>query len=189
MFVGAVVGWQSPLRAIQILWINLVTDALPALALGIEAPEPGVMDAARQGRPGERVITRQRGMRMLFHGVLIAAVTVAGFAITIHLVPHDWDRCANRGILHFVVYAAFLFVFLPERSFHSAAAWDVYESCALIWAIVISGLIQTAVFLPGLRKVFHVEAGLTWEWPMILFLALLPVTVIEIGKIIRAKQV
>ncbi|MDB5299513.1 MAG: cation transport ATPase, partial [Phycisphaerales bacterium] len=80
MFVGALAGWPAPLVAIQILWVNLVTDALPALALGIERPEPDVMERCPRP-PREGVITLRRGLLMLFHGTLIAGVTIAGFAM------------------------------------------------------------------------------------------------------------
>ena len=57
MFFAAVFGWPSPLTAVQILWINLITDGLPALALGLEPPEPDLMQ--RNPRPpSERLITR-----------------------------------------------------------------------------------------------------------------------------------
>ncbi|MDB5291335.1 MAG: hypothetical protein JWL69_2576, partial [Phycisphaerales bacterium] len=57
----------------------------------------------------------------------------------------------------------------------------------LVGAIVISGLIQLAVFLPFLRGVFHVS-WLGWEWPLVLLLSLTPVTIIEVLKILRAAM-
>ncbi|MFM8803057.1 MAG: cation-translocating P-type ATPase, partial [Planctomycetia bacterium] len=61
MFVAAVAGWPAPLAAIQILWLNLVTDGLPALALGLEPPERGLM-TRRPRPPQEPVITTRRGL-------------------------------------------------------------------------------------------------------------------------------
>src|SRR6185503_5440651 len=60
MFGAVLIGWPAPLVAIQILWINLVTDALPAMALGVEPPEPDVMQRPPR-LPNERVITKRRG--------------------------------------------------------------------------------------------------------------------------------
>ena len=80
MFSATLVGWPAPLVAIQLLWINLVTDALPAMALGVEPPEPDVM--ARPPRPpNDRVITRERGLLILYHGALNAAVTAVAFYV------------------------------------------------------------------------------------------------------------
>src|SRR5207249_2195142 len=70
MFFAALVGWPVPLLPVQILWINLVTDGLPALALGMEPPERDIMQ--RKPRPPrEPVITLGRGLLMLFHGILV----------------------------------------------------------------------------------------------------------------------
>jgi Ca2+-transporting ATPase len=126
---------------------------------------------------------------MLFHGALIASVTVAGFAITIHLTPGaDWDR-ARTVAFCILSYSQLFYSFSCRSDRFTLPQLGMFTNRALIWAILISGLLQTAVFLPGVRKIFHVEAGMTWEWPMILLLALLPVTVIEIGKIIKAKRI
>lgn len=88
MFVAALFGWPAPLAAVQLLWINLVTDGLPALALGMEPTEPDVME--RPPRPSrEPVITWSGGLHMLAHGSLIAAATITGFLL-IHwqILPH-----------------------------------------------------------------------------------------------------
>src|SRR5690606_9252846 len=78
MFGAVLVDWPAPLVAIQILWINLVTDALPAMALGLEPPEPDVM--RRPPRPpNEPVITLRGGMLIVLHGVLNAAAAAAAF--------------------------------------------------------------------------------------------------------------
>src|SRR5262249_25999013 len=75
MFFAAVVGWPAPLDAIQILWINLVTDGLPALALAMEPPEKDVMHRPPRP-PRESVVTLGRGLLIGWHGLLIAGAAV-----------------------------------------------------------------------------------------------------------------
>jgi hypothetical protein len=83
MLVAAVAGWPPPLAAIQILWLNLVTDGLPALALGLEPPEPDIMQ--RPPRPPQQpVITRRQGLVIFAHAQ--ARRAAAGW--TIHLTEH-----------------------------------------------------------------------------------------------------
>jgi P-type Ca2+ transporter type 2C len=78
MFVALMVGLKIPLLAIQILWINLVTDGLPAIALGFEDSEPGVMK--RKPRPiNESIFAEGTGRHIIWVGILIAALTLGGF--------------------------------------------------------------------------------------------------------------
>ena len=66
---AALIGWPFPLLPIQLLWINLVTDGLPALALAMEKPESDVM-SRRPRSPNESFFTRQRGSQILIHGLI-----------------------------------------------------------------------------------------------------------------------
>ncbi len=78
MFVAIMVGLKVPLLAIQILWINLVTDGLPAIALGFEPSEPDVME--RKPRPvGESIFAGGTGRHIIWVGIVIAIVTLIGY--------------------------------------------------------------------------------------------------------------
>jgi Ca2+-transporting ATPase len=81
MLLAAVVGWPAPLTAVQLLWINLVTDGLPTLALGMEPPECDIMRRLPRP-PHEPVITRRGGLLILYQGILTAVVCVAAIAKT-----------------------------------------------------------------------------------------------------------
>ena len=82
MLAAALAGWPAPLTVAQLLWLNLVTDGLPALALGLEPTERDAM--RRPPRPPrESVLSAGRGVLIVLQGILIAAVSVAGFAATL----------------------------------------------------------------------------------------------------------
>ncbi|HEX4793099.1 MAG TPA: cation-translocating P-type ATPase [Humisphaera sp.] len=184
MLVGALVGWPPPLTAIQILWINLVTDALPALALGLEPPEPDIM--SRCPRPtSEGVITRNRGLVMLLHGTLIAGATIAGFAM-VYRNNHDLLIRAQTVAFCILSYSQLFYSFSCRSQRYTMPELGLFTNRHLLWAIVISGLLQLAVFLPFVRTVFKVEGNLGWDWALILGLSLVPVTIIEVGKLVRA---
>ncbi|MDB5357840.1 MAG: cation transport ATPase [Phycisphaerales bacterium] len=185
MFVGALAGWPAPLVAIQILWVNLVTDALPALALGIEPPEPDVMERCPRP-PREGVITLSRGLLMLFHGTLIAGVTIAGFAMVYRGDPAN-VQAARTVAFCILSYSQLFYSFACRSQRYTLPTLGIMTNPYLVGAIVISGLIQLAVFLPFLRGVFHVS-WLGWEWPLVLLLSLTPVTIIEVLKILRAAM-
>lgn len=159
MFVAAVLGWPAPLSAIQILWLNIVTDGLPALALGLEPPEPDLME--RPPRPPEEpVLTWGRGGTILLHGVFVAAVTLAAFAIA----------CRS------------------ERS--TAVAGGFFMNPVLLGAIAISTvLLLVVVSLPFVQPVFEVGTALGPDWLVVLALALVPVTLAEAAKLLWSPPV
>jgi Ca2+-transporting ATPase len=184
MFAAAVLGWPAPLAAIQILWLNLVTDGLPALALGVEPPERDLM--RRPPRPPrEPVIPWREGVLIVAHGALVAAVTLGGFWWAWRGDP---VRLAHARMLAFCVAAfAQLFFAIGCRSERrTAPEIDFLGNPALIGAIVVSGLLQAAVVtLPVAQPVFEVTAHPGADWPVILGLALVPVTVVEVAKWFR----
>jgi Ca2+-transporting ATPase len=186
MFFAALIGWPVPLIAIQILWINLVTDGLPALALGMERPEWDIMSRAPRP-PHEAVITRERGLLILFHGTLVAAVAALGFWI---IYQGDASRVERARTVTFCVTAfSQLFFAIGCRSQRfTMPELGLFSNPHLFGAIMISGLLQlSAVTLPFTQPIFEITTHLTWEWLLIGGLSLTPVTIIEIAKLLRAR--
>lgn len=187
MFLAALIGWPVPLMAIHILWINLVTDGLPALALGMERPERDIMSRSPRP-PHEAVITRQRGLLILFHGTLVAGVAALGFWI---VYQGDASRVEHARTVTFCVtsFSQLFFAIGCRSQRFTMPELGLFTNPQLFGAIVISGLLQlSAVMLPFTQSIFKVTATLTWEWVLIATLALTPVTIIEVVKIVRAKH-
>ncbi|MCA9265963.1 MAG: cation-translocating P-type ATPase, partial [Planctomycetales bacterium] len=185
MFFAALVGWPVPLLAIQILWINLVTDGLPALALGMEPPEKDIMQRTPRP-PREPVITPERGLLILSHGVLIAAASIAGFWLTYQ--GDDAHLPLARTVTFCIVAFSQLFFSIGCRSHHATMPQlGPFTNPYLILAIVISGLLQLAVvILPFAQPVFEVTESLGSSWTLIVLLSLAPITVIEVSKLLKA---
>jgi Ca2+-transporting ATPase len=185
MFFAALAGWDPPLVAIQILWINLVTDGLPALALGMEPPERDVM--RRPPRPPrERVIGLRQGLTLLAHGALMAAAAAIGFAVVHQGEPGNLARA--RTIAFCVIAYAQLFYSVGCRSRrYTLPELGLFSNPFLFGAIAVSALLQlSAVTLPFARPIFEAAAHPTWEWAMVFGLALAPVTIVEVAKLGRA---
>ena len=181
MFVAAAAGWPAPLAAIQILWLNLVTDGLPALALGLEPPEQDIMERPPRP-PHEPVITRGRGLVILAHGGLVAAVILGAFWSTWR---GDAARLEQARTVAFCVAAfAQLFFAIGCRSDRvTAVRLGFFRNPALLLAILLSALLQIVIVsLPHARAVFEVERHVGGDWATVIGLALLPVTVIEVVK-------
>jgi len=186
MFIAAIAGWPVPLMAIQILWINLVTDGLPALALGMEPPERGIM--RRPPRPPrESVLTKERGLAIFSHGLLMAAVTLLGFW---WIYRGDEANVARARTVTFAISAfAQLFFAVGCRSARSTMPeLGLFSNPWLFWAISASAALQVMIMVvPFTQTVFGVSEQLTWEWLLIMALALTPVTLIEFCKLIAAR--
>jgi len=187
MFFAALIGWPVPLMAIQILWINLVTDGLPALALGMERPERDIMTHAPRP-PHEAVITRKRGLLILFHGTLVAAVAALGFWV---IYQGDESQLARTRTVTFCVatFSQLFFAIGCRSQRFTMPELGLFTNPHLLGAIVISGLLQLSVVtLSFAQPVFEVATHLTWEWILIGGLALTPVTIIEIVKILQGSS-
>jgi len=183
MLVAALAGWPPPLAPIQILWLNLVTDGLPALALGLEPPEPDIMQ--RDPRPPkEPVITWPRGLMILFHGTLVAAVCLFAFWTSYRGDPANMPHA--RTFTFCVAAFAQLFFAIGCRSDRvTAIAQGFFTNPWLLGAIVVSALLQlTVVMLPFAQPVFEVGSDLGRDWVTVILLALIPVSVIEIVKVL-----
>ena len=185
MLFAALAGWPIPLAAIQILWINLVTDGLPALALAMEPPDHSIM--LRPPRPPhEPVLTIQQGTSILINGVLIAAATAAGFWLIYRGNAANLSQ-ASTAAFCILAYSQLMFSFACRSSRYTLPELGIHTNPHLLAAIVLSALLQLgAVTLPFMQPLLEVAAGPSPGWLLILGFSLAPVSVVEVSKIILA---
>lgn len=190
MFFATLAGWPPPLVAIQILWINLVTDSLPALALAMEPPEVDIM--RRPPRPPDQgVITLRSGGIILYHGLLISAACLAGFYLVYGGNPDDADNLRHARTAAFGVAAMTQLFFAFGCRSHSRTLPELgpFSNPYLFGAIAASGLLQLgAMLLPPAQHIFETTDPTRHEWTIILLASLAPVTVIEVAKLLMAAM-
>jgi Ca2+-transporting ATPase len=182
---AAVVGWPVPLLPIQILWINLITDGLPALALAMERPEPDVM--SRQPRPPtEPFFTRQRGSQILVHGFVMATANIGGFA---YAYVREGTAYAQATAFYITTFAQLFFSFACRSHRYTLPQLGIFTNPYLFAAIGMSGILQLSLlWFPLTRNVFfQAVPQFGFDWLVIFLLALVPVSLVEIAKIIRAR--
>jgi len=185
MLFAALVGWPVPLLAIQILWINLVTDGLPALALAMEPGEPDLMGRAPRSS-GTPVISRREGWSIVARGALVAATAASAFAFAHGGREQD---VAHARVVAFCVTAwsqmLLAFAFRSQRLTLPELGWRTNP--ALLGAFVVGGVLQfAAVELPPLQALFDMRRPLGADWLAILSFSVVPVTLVESGKLVRA---
>ena len=140
MFCAMLVGWPAPLVAIQILWINLVTDALPAMALGVEPPEPDVM--RRPPRPpNEPVITRAARRWDPVPRVLNAAVAAIAFYV-VYRGQEENLPAARTAAFATLAFAQLMFSFGCRSDRYTLPQLGFFSNPWLLGAIGVSALLQ-----------------------------------------------
>jgi Ca2+-transporting ATPase len=183
MLLAALVGWPAPLLAIQILWINLVTDSFPALALGVEPTERDIM--SRPPRPArEPLITRRAGLLILCHGLLLAAAAVAGFLLTYTGDPASLPTARTVTFCTLALTQLFYSVSCrsPRWTWPQLGAFtNIYVASAMALGAVLQIALAT---IPPLRRLFKLAPLTPFQWLLIFLLALTPVTLIEITKLL-----
>ena len=186
MFVSSLIGWPVPLLPIQILWVNLITDGLPALALGVDPIDPNVMK--RSPRPSSQsVVTKQTAMLMLAQGGFIAMCSLAAFAFVLFVEGEGLSRARTAAFV--VLACSQLFHALNCRSqTESLFKIGVLTNKKLILAAVVSFLLQMAVvYVPFFQTVFKTESLRFIDWVMVVALSSLPLWAMELIKIINKK--
>jgi Ca2+-transporting ATPase len=183
MLISGLLGWPTPLLPVQLLWINLVTDGLPALALAMEPPEPDLM--RRKPRSSSATMLSWSLGGMVFgQGLLLAIVALVAFGVG-RFYEHDIDHA--RTLVFCVVVYGELFRALAARS----RIWTFWQlrpetNPYLFAAVSISVLLQISIItFPFTRPIFEVTSHSYGEWILLTLLALTPVTVIELVKLAR----
>lgn len=186
MFVAVVVGLPLPLVAIQILWINLVTDGLPALALAMEPPERDIMQRAPRP-PREPVLTWQRGLTLLYHGSLIAAAVLVGFW---WVLAGDLDNTpvARSTAFAIAAYSQLAYALVCRSQRFTLPQLGLFSNPWLFAAFALSGALQLVVLtVPFAQDLFDVVPHREMPWILVAALSLAPATIIELTKIARSN--
>jgi Ca2+-transporting ATPase len=180
MLGAALAGLPLPLLPLQLLWINLVSDGLPALALVTDPPEPGVLQ--RPPRPvGAAMLGRRAWLGVVSVGALEASVVVGAFAWACTRLPLPEARTVAFTTL---VLSELLRVFAARSSVHLYWQVGVLTNLHVIWVVLFSILVQAALpYLPFTARLFAV-APLPHAWLLVsAALGLVPVSAVEIWKL------
>lgn len=196
MLVTIVAGLPVPLLATQLLWINLITDTLPAVALGMDPGDPNVMKE-KPRELNENFFSHGGTQRVIVAGILIGLLTAAAFLIGYFehgynpfkdQIPEDIHSYA-RTMAFLTIIACQLFYSLSFRSENkSIFKVGIYSNKYLVFAIVLGFALQLLVlFVPVLRESFKLQIIGLNDWLKVLGFGLVPLFVNELFKLIRNK--
>ena len=182
IFIASLCGLPTPLIAIQLLWVNLVTDSLPAIALGFEPVEPDVM-YRKPVHPKASMFSGGLGVDILLEGCMIGGFTLLGFLIGRTLFDVSGTPYAGRTMAFCVLSLSQLVHAFNVRSNHSLFKIGFFSNLKMVGAFVICAIMQISVVaLPPLAAVFKTIPLNLPQWGVVILLAMLPLIVCELIK-------
>jgi Ca2+-transporting ATPase len=185
---AAAMGMLSPLLPIQLLWLNLVTDGAPALALGTEKGDPDIMD--QKPRPAnEPIINRFMLLGVIVQTVAITATTLIAYAIGLN---HPDPRYAETLAFVTLVFSELLRAFTARSERYPLLKIGLFTNKWMNLAVLVSTVLMLFVlYVPFLRDVFNTLPMGWTEWEMVIPLFLVPSIASEVVKYIvtaRSKK-
>lgn len=197
MFVAIIIGLPIPLIATQLLWINLVTDTLPAIALGMDPGNPDVMkDKPRT--VNENFFSHGAGRRVILIGIIIGLLTICaffggyyhqGYNPFADNIPEDVHEYA-RTFAFLTIIASQLFYSLSFRhDYRSIFSSDLFGNKFLIASIIIGFSLQVFVLeVPFMTEAFKLQRIGIYEWLFLLVLGIIPLLVNEVNKVFKRRK-
>ena len=178
IFLGLVLGLKSPLLAIQLLWINLVTDSLPAIALGLEKPEADIMDKKpRDSKKG--IFADGLWQRIITEGTMLGILTLVAFSVGNYLYDIEVGRTmafVSLGLLELV----HSFNIKSEESIFKVG---LFENKYLMGAFILGVILQiVVVVIPSVAEVFKLVPLTQVQWMYTFGISILPLVIMEIQK-------
>jgi len=184
MFFAMMLALPLPLLPIQILWVNLVTDGLPAMALGVDQPEKDLMEHKPRGAK-ENIFARRLGWKIISRGILIGLCTLAAFWLTLRVAPDQPGQLLKAQSVAFATLVmAQLFHVFDCRSSRSVFHRNPFQNKYLVLAVLSSVLLMLGVFyIEPLQPIFKtVPLGLR-EWAISLVAAGIPTFLMGAGSV------
>lgn len=186
VFLSILMGLPSPLTPIQLLWLNLVTDAFPALALGVEPAEPGLMEEPPRD-PKESIISGDVRVNLISQSIFITIAVLASYIIGLKWIFPDSIEGAHTMVFATLITSELLRAFSVRSTKYTLKELGFTSNSYLIKAVILSfALLLLVMYVPFLRDLFEV-VSFTWEWLPVLALSLIPLVFGEIAKVVRRK--
>lgn len=191
IFASVLFSWPVPLMPTQILWINLITDTFPAIALGVD---PGDRDIMREKprSPKESFFAGGAALRAILGGTLIGILTLVafyfglneyGFGMASKQIPEDVLTYAETMAFVVLAVSQLFYAFAMRHSLQSIFRIGLFTNKYLVGSILLGIVLQFAVIsIPFLSSAFHVQMLSLRDWIIVIALSLIPLAVNECIK-------
>lgn len=188
VFVSILMNLPVPLLPIQLLWLNLVTDSFPALALGVEKGDPDIM-SQKPRNPNEPILDRHMVVSIIFQSIAIAVASLSAYWWGIYRYGLDNILEARTIAFTTLITAELLRAYSTRSTHYTIFEIGIFSNKTLVYGTTLSFMLTLVViYIPFLNPVFHTfPLGIT-DWEIILAFAFLPLLIGEIVKLIMHKK-
>jgi Ca2+-transporting ATPase len=192
VFFTLLIGWNAPLIATQLLWINLITDSFPAIALGMDPGNPDVMKEKPRNSK-ESFFAKGAALHIVLGGILIGMLTIVAFWFGYYehgyspyngAVPESVVEYARTMAFMVLVMCQLFYSLAVRNSSKSIFQIGVFSNKYLTGAILLGVFLQLIVVeIPMMQRAFHLQMLDLHGWIIAISLGLVPLLVNEIFKI------
>jgi len=189
VFTALMIGWPLPLGALQILWLNMITDIFPALALALEPSAPGMMSQPPHD-PKAPLLPARLLIMISWQGVLLAAVTLLAFFLGMRMYGTEDEGLKHAITVTFMTLALAQVVHVFSSRSETRSAFDarLFKNGWLWGAVALCILLQlAAVYVPFLRSILDTVPLGANDWGVVAGCALLPLAIVEIVKLVQRR--
>jgi Ca2+-transporting ATPase len=187
IFIAMLAGWPMPLKPVQLLMLNLVTDGAPALALGLEKGDKDIMK--RPPRPTkEPIINWEMQIGTLVQAVVMTAAVLLAYYWALQIYPQQVDRAQTIAFVTLCL-SELLRAFTARSEHFGIFSIGVFSNKWMVWAVLGSGaLVFIAVYVPFLRPFFDTTLMSVSDWIMAIPFMLMASVAAEITKVFIRKK-
>jgi len=188
IFLALLLGWSTPLLAIHLLWVNLVTDSLPAIALGLDPADESVMKR-KPYSANKSFFADGLWQRIGLEGCMIGLLSIIAFGLGNTYFSQDGSHVVAMTMAFATLSISQLVHAFNVRSEKSIFATNIFDNIYLIGAFFAGILLQVSVInIPALSQAFRVTPLESQQWLVVFALSLVPILIIELEKKLTLKD-
>lgn len=186
IFVAMLVGLPIPLKPIQLLWLNLLTDAFPALALGMEAKEPDIMEKPPRN-PNEPIMDHRMKVQIAIQSIFMTMAVLGVFTIALNTSSNL--QVAQTYAFATLIFSELLRAYTSRSETLSVFKIGVFSNKYMVGGTFISFLLLLLViYVPALREIFDTVKLSIYDWDIIVLFGMIPFIAAEVSKIFLRKS-
>lgn len=176
-----------PLLPIQLLWLNLVTDSFPALALGVEKGEPDIMNQPPRN-PDEAILDKRMLVGVSFQAIAVAAASLSAYLLSLRMYGLENIEEARTITFATLIVAELLRAYSSRSQKYTLLKIGVFSNKSMVYATLGAFMLLLAViYIPFMNGIFYTFPLTFVDWEIVLSFAFIPLVVGELTKVVMAR--